>query len=118
MDNIPYIYTVSNLPAQIADYIKNNQSLIGSRIGFSFKSDFLADVTINISVSNYTEHLFRNMISGDKSLGELHKAIEKDLGKKVSDTEFLGELNRIFPVMEEVGALLFRNKKVSIAPLY
>ena len=118
MDNIPYIYTIGNLPAQISDYIKNNQGLMGSRIAFSFKSDFLADVSINISVSQYTEHLFRSMISGDKSLGEIHKAIEKDLGKKVSDSEFLGELNRIFPVMEEVGALLFRNKKVSIASLY
>jgi hypothetical protein len=92
--------------------------MIGSRISFSFKSDFLQDVSINISVSHYTEFLFRNMIGKDKSLGEIHKAIEKDIGKKVSDTEFLGELNRIFPIMEEVGALLFRNKKISIAPLY
>ena len=58
------------------------------------------------------------MIVKDKSLGEIHKAIEKDIGKKVSDTEFLAESNRIFPIMEEVGALLFRNKKISIAPLY
>jgi hypothetical protein len=65
MDNIPYIYTISNLPIQIADYIKNNQVVIGTRIAFSFKSDFLADVSINISVSQYTEHLFRNMISGN-----------------------------------------------------
>lgn len=118
MDNVPYIYTISDLPQQIVDYIKNNQSMIGSRISFSFKSDFLQDVSINISVSNYTEFLFRNMIGKDKSLGEIHKAIEKDIGKKVSDSEFLGELNRIFPIMEEVGALLFRNKKISIAPLY
>jgi hypothetical protein len=118
MDNVPYIYTINNLSAQIADHIKNNQRILGSIISFSFISDFFADLSMNLPVSQYTEHLFRSMISGDKSLAELHKAIEKDLGKKVSDSEFLGELNRIFPVMEEVGALLFRNKKVSIAPLY
>ena len=118
MDNVPYIYTINNLSAQIADHIKNNQRILGSIISFSFISDFFADLSINLPVSQYTEHLFRNMISGDKSLAELHKAIEKDLGKKVSDSEFLGELNRIFPIMEEVGVLLLRNKKISIAPFY
>ena len=58
------------------------------------------------------------MIGEDKSLGELHKAIEKDLDKKVSDVEFLGDLNRVFRIMEEVGALLLRDKKIDIAPLY
>jgi hypothetical protein len=43
--------------------------------------------------------------------------MEKDLGKKVSDSEFIGELNRIFPVMEEIGVLLFRNKNTSIGSL-
>ncbi len=33
------------------------------------------------------------MIGEDKSLGELHKAIEKDLDKKESDVAFLGDLN-------------------------
>jgi ubiquinone/menaquinone biosynthesis C-methylase UbiE len=117
MDNVPYIYTIMNLPMQIADYIKNNQIASGTRINFAFKSDFLADVSINIFVSTYTEHLFRHMVGETKSLKEIHQGMEKDLGKKISDSEFIGELNRIFPVMEEVGVLLLRNKKVSIEPL-
>lgn len=118
MDNVPFIYTIKNLPAQIADYIAANPNLIGTRISFSWKSDFLGDVSINISVSNYTEYLFRNMIDETKSLSEIHKAMEKDIGKKISDTEFLGELKRIFPVLEEVGALILRHKTVKINPLF
>jgi len=115
LDNVLYIYIIHEIPLKIADHIKINQSRIGSSIGFSFKSDDIPEVSISIPVSHYTEHLFRNMISGDKSLGEIHKAIEKDLGKKVSDSEFLDELNRIFPVLEEVGVFLLRNKKINIA---
>ena len=115
LDNVLYIYIINEIPLKIADHIKINQSRIGSSIGFSFKSDDIPEVSISIPVSHYTEHLFRNMISGDKSLGEIHKAIEKDLGKKVSDSEFLDELNRIFPVLEEVGVFLLRNKKINIA---
>ncbi|MEA0970524.1 Class I SAM-dependent methyltransferase [Candidatus Megaera venefica] len=115
LDNVLYIYIIHDIPLKIADHIKINQSRIGSSIGFSFKSDDIPEVSISIPVSHYTEHLFRNMISGDKSLGEIHKAIEKDLGKKVSDSEFLDELNRIFPVLEEVGVFLQRNKKINIA---
>ncbi|GAB4162667.1 MAG: class I SAM-dependent methyltransferase [Rickettsiaceae bacterium] len=117
MDNVPYIYTIRNLAQQVSDYIKANPNLVGTRISFSWKSDFLGEVSINISVSNYTEHLFRHMIGEEKSLKEIHKAIEKDLGKKISDSEFIGEINRAFPVMEEAGALLLRNKKVSIASM-
>ncbi len=58
------------------------------------------------------------MIDETKSLGEIHKALEKDMGKKISDTEFLGELKRIFPVLEEVGAMILRHKSVKINPLF
>ena len=117
MDNVPYIYTIVNLPQQIADFVKHNQHMIGSIINFTFNSDFLPNASINIPVSNYTEFLFRNMINADKSLKEIHDAIEKDIGKKVSETQFMVELNKIFPIMIEAGVLLFRNKKVKVAPL-
>ena len=117
LDNVPYIYTISNVPKQISDYLKMNQNLIGGQMQFSWKSDLLGDVTLNIRVSQYTEHLFRNMIDDKKSFRELFKAVEKDMGKKIKDGDLAAEVNRVFPALEEAGALLLRNKKVDIPPM-
>lgn len=117
LDNIPYIYTISNVPKQISDYLQVNQNLIGGQMQFSWKSDLLGDVTLNIPVSQYTEHLFRNMIGDKKSFRELFKAVEKDMGKKIKDGDLAAEVNRVFPALEEAGALLLRNKKVDIPPM-
>ncbi|MDP4709338.1 MAG: class I SAM-dependent methyltransferase [Rickettsiaceae bacterium] len=117
LDNVPYIYTVPNVPKQVSDYLAMNKNLIGSHMQFSWKSDFLGDTTIYIPVSQYTEHLFRHMISESKSLKEIFQGIEKDMGKKIKDTDLMGEVNRIFPLLEEVGVLLLRNKKISIVPM-
>ncbi len=117
LDNVPYIYTVSNVPKQIADYLVMNKNLIGGHMQFSWKSDFLGDSTIYIPVSQYTEHLFRNMIDGKKSFKEIFQGIEKDMGKKIKDTDLMGEVNRIFPMLEEAGISLLRNKKIDIVPM-
>jgi hypothetical protein len=117
LDNVPYIYTVTNVPKQIADYLVMNKNLIGGHMQFSWKSDFLGDTTIYIPVSQYTEHLFRHMIGENKSLKEIFQGVEKDMGKKIKDTELMDEVNRIFPLLEEVGILLLRNKKINIAPM-
>ncbi len=117
LDNVPYIYIVPNVPKQVSDYLAMNKNLIGSHMQFSWKSDFLGDTTIYIPVSQYTEHLFRHMISESKSLKEIFQGIEKDMGKKIKDTDLMGEVNRIFPLLEEVGVLLLRNKKISIVPI-
>ena len=117
LDNVPYFYTVYNVPKQIADYLKINQHLVGGVMKFSWKSDMLGDVSVNLPVSPYTEHLFRQMIDETKTFKEIHQGIEKDLGKKVTESEFTGEINRIFPVLEEVGVLLLRNKKVHLEPM-
>lgn len=84
---------------------------------FSWKSDLLGDATLNIPVSQYTEHLFRNMIDGTKSFKEIFKGIEKDMGKKIKDGDLASEVNRVFPALEEAGALLLRNKKIDIPPM-
>ncbi|RTK92912.1 MAG: class I SAM-dependent methyltransferase [Rickettsiales bacterium] len=114
MDNVPCIYTIYNLPQQISDYIKENPNLVNTRMNFSWKSDFLGDVTINITVSKYTEYLFKHMVGATKSFKEIHQGIEKDLGIKISESEFMGEINRIFPAMEEAGVVLLRHKDVAI----
>ena len=117
LDNVPYIYTVSNVPKQVSDYLAMNKNLIGSHMQFSWKSDFLGDTTIYIPVSQYTEHLFRHMIGENKSLKEIFQGVEKDMDKKIKDTELMDEVNRIFPLLEEVGILLLRNKKINIVPM-
>jgi SAM-dependent methyltransferase len=117
LDNVPYIYTVSNVPKQVSDYLAMNKNLIGSHMQFSWKSDFLGDTTIYIPVSQYTEYLFRHMIGENKSLKEIFQGVEKDMGKKIKDTELMDEVNRIFPLLEEVGILLLRNKKINIVPM-
>ena len=117
LDNVPYIYTISNIPKQISDYLQMNQNLIGGQMQFSWKSDLLGDATLNIPVSQYTEHLFRNMIDGTKSFKEIFKGIEKDMGKKIKDGDLASEVNRVFPALEEAGALLLRNKKIDIPPM-
>ena len=117
LDNVPYIYTISNIPKQISDYLQMNQNLIGGQMQFSWKSDLLGDATLNIPVSQYTEHLFRNMIDGTKSFKEIFKGIEKDMGKKIKDGDLAAEVNRVFPALEEAGTLLLRNKKVDIPPM-
>ncbi len=117
LDNVPYIYTINNVPKQISDYLQVNQNLIGGQMQFSWKSDLLGDATLNIPVSQYTEHLFRNMIDGTKSFKEIFKGIEKDMGKKIKDGDLASEVNRVFPALEEAGALLLRNKKIDIPPM-
>lgn len=116
-DNIPFIYTITDLSRQIVEYIDANPNLVGTRMSFSWKSDFLGDVSIQIPVSNYTKFLFKHMIDHKKSLKEIHKAIEKDLGKKITDSEFAGEINRIFPSLEEAGVLILHNKNVINHPM-
>ncbi|MDA9163621.1 class I SAM-dependent methyltransferase [Rickettsiaceae bacterium] len=117
LNNIPYIYTISNLSAQIAEHIKASPNLVGGNVDFSWKSDLLGDAKLNLPVSQYTEHLFRHMASGDKSLKEIFAAIEKDMDKKIKDSELAAEVNRLFPAMIEAGVLLLRNKKADIPPM-
>ncbi len=114
MNNVPFIYTIPNLALQLSEYIKANPQLLNTRMSFSWKSDFLGDVTINIPVSKYTEFLFKHMVGATKSFKEIHQGIEKDLGKKVTESEFMGEINRIFPSMEEAGVILLRHKDIAI----
>ena len=57
------------------------------------------------------------MIGDKKSFRELFKAVEKDMGKKIKDGDLAAEVNRVFPALEEAGALLLRNKKVDIPPM-
>ncbi len=114
LDNVPYIYTIANLPKQISDYLKANPNLLGQIMNFSWKSDYLGDATINIPVSPYTEPLFRNMIDGNKSLKEIFQAIKKEMGKDVKDSDLTAEINRVFPVMQEVGVLLLCNKSTDV----
>ena len=40
LDNVPYIYTVSNVPKQVSDYLAMNQNLIGSQMQFSWRFDY------------------------------------------------------------------------------
>jgi hypothetical protein len=54
------------------------------------------------------------MVNRDKTLKDIHLAIQEDLGKKITASEFLGEINRIFPIMEEVGILIMHDKSVKI----
>ncbi|PCJ24536.1 MAG: methyltransferase [Rickettsiales bacterium] len=117
LDNTPYFYTVKNVPTQIADYIKENPQIVGGVVNFSWTSDFLGKVTINIPASKYTEHLFRHMAGETKSFKEIFKAIEKDLGEKIDSSVLMTEVNRILPMMGESGSLLLRDKKVSIASM-
>lgn len=117
LDNIPYIYTIGNIPKQTSDYIKINQHLVGGTVKLSWKSDFLGDVSFNLPVSQYTEHLFRNMIGDSKSLKEIFKCIERDMGHKIKESDLMAEIKRIFPVMIESGALLLLNKNISITPM-
>ena len=57
------------------------------------------------------------MIDGKKSFKEIFKAIEKDMGKKIKDSDLMVEVNRIFPMFEEAGISLLRNKKIDILPM-
>ena len=57
------------------------------------------------------------MIGENKSLKEIFQGVEKDMDKKIKDTELMDEVNRIFPLLEEVGVLLLRNKKINIVPM-
>jgi hypothetical protein len=86
-------------------------------MNFSWKSDLLGDATINLPISKYTEHFFRNMIGDKKTLKEIQESISKDMGKKVTDSEFMNEVNKIMPIFEDSGALLLRKKKVDFAPM-
>lgn len=117
LDNIPYIYTIGDLPQKISEYLKANPNLIGGNMQFSWKSDMLGETTLNLPVSKYTESLFRNMIGNDKSLKEIFAEIKKELGKEAKDSEFAAELNRIFPVMQQVGIFLLRDKKSNVISL-
>lgn len=117
LDNIPYIYTISDLVQKISDYLKANPNLIGNNMQFSWKSDMLGETTLNLPVSKYTEGLFRNMISNDKSLKEIFAEIKKELGKGAKDSELAAEVNRVFPVMQQVGIFLLRDKKSNVLSL-
>ena len=117
MDNVPYFYTIMNVPEQVSEYVKNNQQMIGSKMNFSWKSDLLGDTSIGLPISNYTEHFFRGMIGNTKSLKDIQGFISKEIGKKVSDSEFASEVNRILPIFEHAGALLLRKKSVDIPPM-
>ena len=117
LTNIPYFYTISNVPTQVSDHIKNNPEIVGAKMNFSWKSDLLGDATINLPISKYTEHFFRNMIGDKKTLKEIQESISKDMGKKVTDSEFMNEVNKIMPIFEDSGALLLRKKKVDFAPM-
>jgi len=117
LNNIPYFYTISNVPTQVSEHIKNNPEIVGAKMNFSWKSDLLGDVTISLPISKYTEYFFKHMIGDNKTLKEIQESISKDMGKKVTDSEFMNEVNRIMPVFEDSGALLLRKKKVDIAPM-
>ena len=117
LNNIPYFYTISNVPTQVSDHIKNNPEIVGAKMNFSWKSDLLGDVTISLPISKYTEHFFKHMIGDKKTLKEIQESISKDTGKKVTDSEFMSEVNRIMPVFEDAGALLLRKKNVDIASM-
>lgn len=114
LDNIPYFYTVTNGAEKIAEYLKLNPNLIGGYMKFSWKSDFLGDSSLQLPVSQYTEHLFRNMIGSKYSLKEIFTNIEKDMGKKIKHSDLVAEAQRIFCNLEGVGVLLFRNKNIDI----
>jgi hypothetical protein len=57
------------------------------------------------------------MIGDSKSLKEIFQGIEKDMGHKVRESELITEINKIFPVMIESGALLLKNKNTALAPM-
>ena len=82
---------------------------------FTEPSVAMVNSTVTIPVSQYTEHMFRN-INGEKSFKEIFQGIEKDMGKKINDNDLMAEVNRVFPPFIKRGVLLLRNKKVKINP--
>ena len=117
LDNIPYFYIMSNASKQVFEYIKNNPNIVGGSMHFSWKSDFLGDAKVSFPVSKYTESFFRGMIDNNKTLKEIQEFVSKEIGKKVSDSEFISEVNRILPIFEHVGLLLLRKKGVDFAAM-
>ena len=96
LDNIPYFYTIKGVPEQVSEYIKKNQHLFGGNMSFSWKSDLLGDTKVSLPISKYTEKFFEAMIGNNRSLKDIHEYISKEIGKKVSESEFVSEVNRIF----------------------
>jgi len=117
LDNIPYFYTIKDVPEHVSEYIKNNPNLIGTKMSFSWKSDLLGDTKVGLPISKYTENFFRGMIGNKRSLKDIQEFISKEIGKKVSDSEFAAEVNRVLPIFEHAGALLLRKKGVDIPPM-
>ncbi|MEM6338536.1 MAG: class I SAM-dependent methyltransferase [Pseudomonadota bacterium] len=114
MDNVPYFYTILDVPENVSEYVKKNQHLIGGKMSFSWKSDLLGDTKVSLPISKYTEAFFRGMIGNKRSFKDLQEYISKEIGKKVSDSEFAAEINRILPIFEHVGVVLLRKKGVDI----
>lgn len=114
LDNVPYFYNITDVPENVSEYIKNNQHLVGGKMSFAWKSDLLGDTKVSLPISKYTESFFRGMIGYKRSLKEIQEFISKEIGKKVSDSEFASEINRILPIFEYTGALLLRNKAMDL----
>ncbi len=67
LDNVPYFYTMHNIPSQVADYLDKNH-LIGSYVDFSWTTPLgIGDINVKIPVSKYTKYLFKGMIGSTKS---------------------------------------------------
>ncbi len=86
-------------------------------MSFSWKSDLLGDTKVGLPISKYTENFFRGMIGNKRSLKDIQEFISKETSKKVPDSEFAAEVNRILPIFEHAGALLLRKKSVDIPPM-
>ncbi|NRB11383.1 MAG: class I SAM-dependent methyltransferase [Rickettsiaceae bacterium] len=109
LNNVPYFYTMTHIPKQAAEYLDKN-NLVGGNMDFSWQSNTLEEVKLNIPVSEYTKYLFKAMDGGTKSFKQIFAEIEKGVGKKVPLNELQREVERTLTAINKVGILLLRNK--------
>lgn len=116
LDNVPYVYTISDLAKNIYEYLEANPQILGGTVEFTWKSDLCGNLETVLPVTNFTKYLFKYMISETLSFREIFDKACEELGEKIEDKILIQNVKNTLTVLQDSGLLLLRNKNVGPFP--
>jgi len=111
LNNVPLFFGVDGVNQLVIDSIESGQIAIGQHGNFTLNNSILKNYNINIPISIYTKHFFRNMLPGSNSLGEIFDLIRKDMNSTVDNEALLEEARKILQPFVHCGAMLLCDKE-------
>lgn len=113
LNNIPYFYSVQNVPQQLFNALEQNTVADSKTISFKLDTPFCKNINMTLPISTNSKYIFQQLIEGNKSLKEIFDGVRSSSLNKIANNTLLQETKALLSPMIDSGILLLRNKKVA-----